>query len=86
MRSKFKLLFIISLALVISYSLFAAPQTKCPVLDGPIDKKVFVDYKGKRVYFCCAGCEKEFNKDPNKYLKKMEADGVKLENTPKSKR
>ena len=61
-------------------------QTKCPVLDGPIDKKVFVDYKGKRIYFCCAGCEQDFNKDPEKYLKKMETDGIKLEDTPPVKK
>lgn len=54
----------------------AAPQTKCPVLGNKIDEKVFVDYQGKRIYFCCAGCIDEFKKDPAKYLKKMEAEGV----------
>ncbi len=29
-------------------------QTMCPVMDGnKIDKNVFVEYKGKKVYFCC---------------------------------
>lgn len=28
------------------------------------------DYKGKAYYFCCAGCDKSFMKDPEKYLKK----------------
>ncbi len=54
----------------------AASQTKCPVLGNPIDQKVFVDYNGQRIYFCCSGCIQEFNKDPVKYLKKMEAEGV----------
>ncbi len=46
-----------------------APQTTCPVRGDPINKDVYVDYKGKRVYFCCAGCPNVFNKDPEKYLK-----------------
>ena len=60
----------------------AGSQTKCPVLGNKIDEKVFVDYQGKRIYFCCAGCVDEFKKDPEKYLKKMEAEGVTPEKTP----
>jgi YHS domain-containing protein len=48
-----------------------APQKTCPVMENPIDKKVFVDHKGKRVYFCCSSCKTEFKKDPEKYLKKL---------------
>ncbi len=51
-------------------------QTKCPVLAGNIDKQVYTDYKGKRIYFCCKGCDEEFKKDPEKYLKKMQDEGV----------
>ena len=51
------------------------PQTTCPVMGGKIDKKVFVDYEGKRVYFCCPGCIGTFKKDPAKYLKKMKEAG-----------
>jgi YHS domain-containing protein len=46
-------------------------QTLCPVTGDKIDKKVFVDYKGQRIYFCCASCIPKFNADPEKYLKKM---------------
>lgn len=28
-----------------------------------------VEYKGKHVYFCCPGCKKTFDKDPDKYTK-----------------
>ncbi|MEI8347589.1 MAG: YHS domain-containing protein [Pseudomonadota bacterium] len=63
-----------------------APQTICPVLGGPIDKTVFTDYKGQRVYFCCAGCIEKFTKDPQKYLKKMQKEGVVLEKAPKAKK
>ncbi len=45
------------------------PQKTCPVMGNPIDKSVYVDYKDKRVYFCCAGCPETFKQDPEKYLK-----------------
>jgi len=44
-------------------------QTMCPVMDGmKIDKNVFVEYKGKKVYFCCADCKAKFEADPEKYV------------------
>ena len=46
-------------------------QTTCPVMGGAIDKELFVEYKGKKVYFCCAGCEEQFNKEPEKYIAKL---------------
>ena len=57
-------------------------QTTCPVLAGNIDKNVYVDYKGKRIYFCCKGCDAEFEKDPEKYMKKLKEEGVTLEPAP----
>ncbi len=58
------------------------PQTTCPVMGGPINKKHFADHDGKRVYFCCPACSKEFAKDPAKYIKKLEDEGISLESTP----
>jgi YHS domain-containing protein len=58
------------------------PQTQCPVLGGKINKNVYADYKGQRIYFCCAGCDKEFKKDPEKYLKKLRDQGITLEPAP----
>jgi YHS domain-containing protein len=47
-------------------------QTTCPVMDGnKIDKNVFVEYKGKKVYFCCADCKGKFLAEPEKYLSKL---------------
>jgi YHS domain-containing protein len=57
-------------------------QTVCPVLGGNIDKNIFVDYKGQRIYFCCPGCDAEFKKDPEKYVKEMESQGIKPEMSP----
>jgi YHS domain-containing protein len=59
-----------------------ANQTTCPVMAGKIDKNNYADYKGKRVYFCCSGCLDEFKKDPDKYIKAMEKEGIILEKTP----
>jgi len=51
-------------------------------MGGPINKNIYVDYKGKRIYFCCPACPEEFKKDPDKYMKKLEAEGVELEKAP----
>jgi YHS domain-containing protein len=56
-----------------------APQTTCPVMGGAIDKKLYVDYKGKRIYVCCPGCISELKADPEKYIKKLEDMGQGVE-------
>lgn len=53
----------------------AKPQETCPVMGGKIDKSIFADHEGKRVYFCCGSCKAEFKKSPQKYLKKLEEMG-----------
>jgi len=63
-------------------ALQATTQAKCPVLGGDINKQVYADYNGKRIYFCCSGCDTEFKKDPEKYMKKLEEQGVTLEPAP----
>ena len=72
-----------SAALMLSAPVFAGPPTKpapakkvpfvCPVTGEKIDdiskassKTV---YKGKTYYFCCAGCDTTFLKNPAKYVK-----------------
>ena len=45
----------------------------CPIMGGKVDGKTFVVYKGKRYGFCCPGCEKEFLKNPEKYIAKIKA-------------
>ncbi len=54
------------------------PQTTCPVMGGKINKKLSADYQGKRIYLCCAKCVDTFKKNPDKYIKKLEAQGVAL--------
>jgi YHS domain-containing protein len=47
-------------------------QTTCPIMKGnPINKSVFTVYQGKKIYFCCPGCDTAFNKNPKKYVKDL---------------
>lgn len=52
-------------------------QKTCPVMGNPVDKNIFIDYQGKRIFFCCASCKKTFPKEPEKYLKKLSDNGEK---------
>ena len=59
------------------------PQTTCPVMDGnKINKSIYTDYQGKRIYFCCGACPAMFAKDPDKYMKQMQDAGIRLEDAP----
>jgi YHS domain-containing protein len=62
-------------------------QTTCPVMGGAVDKNTFVDIDGKRIYVCCGGCIAKVKKDPAKYVKKLEAEGITLDKaeSPKAK-
>jgi len=46
-------------------------QTICPVMENPINKDIYVEYLGKKVYFCCKECEEKFMEEPEKYLDKL---------------
>ena len=74
--------FIISMSVIFIFLLtltgaaFAKEQVNCPVMGGKINKELYADHDGKRVYFCCAMCPEPFKKDPAKYIEKMKKDGV----------
>jgi hypothetical protein len=58
-------------------------QTTCPVLEGQkIDKSLYVDFEGKRIYVCCKGCLADVTKEPAKYVKKLEDAGITLDKVP----
>lgn len=59
-------------------------QALCPVMGGEINKDIYSDHKGKRVYLCCAMCKPKFEETPAKYIKEMEAAGIALEKVKKS--
>jgi hypothetical protein len=45
-------------------------KAKCPVSGGDISKDASVDYKGGKVYLCCAGCTGKFEKEKDKLAAK----------------
>jgi YHS domain-containing protein len=50
--------------------------TTCPVSGdklGEMDKPFVFEYKGREVKLCCKDCKKDFDKDPAKFMKKIEA-------------
>ncbi len=61
-------------------------QATCPVMGGKINKKQYADVNGKRIYVCCPGCIGTIKADPDKYIKKMEKEGVVLDTPPKPKK
>ncbi len=78
-----KIALILSLgALSIGAFAQAKPKTPtelpCPVMPSHKVKikeatktKMFADYKGRRYFFCCAGCPGAFNANKDKYAKKQ---------------
>ncbi len=57
-------------------------QIACPVQGGKINKNLYRDYKGQRVYFCCPECIPIFEKNPEAYLQRMQEQGVVPEKSP----
>ncbi|MCH7556718.1 MAG: YHS domain-containing protein [Planctomycetes bacterium] len=50
----------------------AVEQTACPIMESnAINKALFAEYKGKKVYFCCPECVEKFDKEPEKYIAKL---------------
>ncbi len=38
-------------------------NTVCPISGEPIDQKKFVEFEGRKVYFCCDHCTEKYKKD-----------------------
>jgi YHS domain-containing protein len=56
------------------------PLKTCPVSGeelGKMGEPYRFSYKGQEIKLCCKSCEKEFNKEPDKYLKKLAAGAAK---------
>jgi len=49
----------------------ATEQTICPIMGGAVNKAIFVEYKDKKVYFCCDGCKEKFKEAPEQYIAKL---------------
>ncbi len=62
------------------------PQTKCPIQGEEINKKVFVDAKGYRIYACCKGCLGKIKADPDKAIATIRANGEEPGKAPEPKK
>jgi len=66
------LLAVISTLIVSKGILAETTNSTCPALVGEkVDENIFTDYHGKRVYFCCNKCRREFISAPEKYIKNL---------------
>ena len=78
---------LIAALLVVATLAFAEgkAQTTCPVMKGsPVNKSLYVDADGYRIYVCCGGCVSSVKADPAKYIAQLQAEGVKLEKAPEA--
>ncbi len=69
------LLFVTILMIFVTGSSQAQTVTNeyCPVTTTEkVDKNVFLDYKGQRIYFCCNKCRRDFMADPGAYLANLQ--------------
>lgn len=41
----------------------------CPVSGEPVNKDIWAEIKGRKVYFCCTSCRSKALKDPDKYIR-----------------
>jgi YHS domain-containing protein len=74
MKSRKRIISVLFLAVFLvigAYVAIAAQQTICPVMGNQINKNIYVDYNGKRVYFCCPPCPSNFMKYPEAYLQRL---------------
>lgn len=85
--TQMKTLFGILTGLMLAVVVLAAdkPQTKCPIMGDPINKKVYVDAKGYRIYACCKGCIGKIKADPDKAVATIKANGEEPEKAPGKK-
>ena len=55
-------------------------QQTCPIMGNPIQKDLYVDCDGKRIYVCCTGgCIEKIKKNPEKYIKLLQKYGEDVE-------
>jgi len=55
-------------------------QTQCPIIQkNKIDKSLYYEHDGKKIYVCCEGCIKKVAENPAKYVKQLESAGITLD-------
>lgn len=47
-----------------------------------VNRTIYADYKGKRIYFCCDNSKADFLNDPERYMRRFQELGVALHDVP----
>lgn len=42
------------------------PNEFCPITKEPVDKSIWIEHEGRKVYFCCPGCIDKFKEQSEK--------------------
>ncbi|MCC6906641.1 MAG: hypothetical protein IT430_01755 [Phycisphaerales bacterium] len=62
-----------------------AGNAMCPVItDEPIDPEIYSEYQGRRVYFCCQKCKRQFDRGPEPFMVNLAALDVDVNHEPLS--
>lgn len=58
----------------------SARQTLCPVMKGrQVNRNLFIDHEGYRIYLCCGPCVKFGKRNPSKVIAMMREQGIPME-------
>ncbi|MFU8781471.1 MAG: hypothetical protein ACNA71_10690, partial [Kiritimatiellia bacterium] len=57
-------------------------QTHCPIMDLPINRELYHDHNGQRIYVCCAGCLDEVKERANEIISEQRKAGIVFEVIP----
>lgn len=49
-------------------------QTHCGTCPGDFNPKAMIEHESRKIYFCCMGCGGAFKKDPQKFIRKYDAE------------
>jgi hypothetical protein len=60
-------------------------QTHCPIMNLPIDRALYHDHEGQRIYVCCPGCLDEVRERAAEIISEHAARGIVLRGWGKSR-
>lgn len=58
-------------------------QTLCPIMNLPIDRKLYHDFEGQRIYVCCPGCLDEVRARAGEIVAEQAGRGIEFEKVPR---
>jgi len=57
-------------------------QTHCPIMGGAINRELYHDHDGQRIYVCCAGCLEEVRQRSDEIITEQRRQGIVFESVP----